>query len=164
MNQVCPLQITWAILYNCLGVANGSSKISCRIPQILPYKILWQCYLRVMTFVERLRKSRTWGKVTSLAVSISLELTICHPLYLTSDLTAWKSCLYWFCVNSFLNLYADCCQGKCQEGEGAESSEAAAQAGPSGESTGSPANDDMEDSAPETSNEETSEMVSATGQ
>lgn len=60
------------------------------------------------------------------------------------------------------SIYADCCQGKCKESDGAESSEATAQAGRSGESTGPPANDDMEESAAEKSNEETSEMVRAT--
>ncbi|XP_078371774.1 sequestosome-1-like isoform X2 [Oculina patagonica] len=61
-------------------------------------------------------------------------------------------------VHTYASTEPDCCQGKCKEGEGAKSSEATAQAGPSGESTGPLANDDMEESAPETSNEETSEM------
>ena len=51
----------------------------------------------------------------------------------------------------------DCCQGKCQDET--ESSEDNAQAGPSGVPTGLPGNDGMEDSSPETSTGETSEMV-----
>lgn len=68
----------------------------------------------------------------------------------------------WFYANSF-QFHIDCCQGKCQEGDGTASAEASAQAGPSGEPTGPPANDGMEESAPEASKEETSEMVRVIG-
>ena len=61
----------------------------------------------------------------------------------------------WVVVLIFNQFHADCCQGKCQE----DTERDTAQAGPSGGFTGSPANDAMEESAPETSNGETSEMV-----
>ena len=69
-----------------------------------------------------------------------------------------RSHVFIWIVGLICNI-ADCCQGKCQDET--ESSEDTAQAGPSGEPTGPPANDAMGESAPETSYGETSEMVGA---
>lgn len=50
-------------------------------------------------------------------------------------------------------FHSDCCQGRCQDGFTAED-------GPSGESTGTPANEGQGDTVPVTSgNGETAEMV-----
>ena len=85
-----------------------------------------------------------------------------QPSFIFTVLSLESECVeIFFVVEHFCHygiFHADCCQGRCQDGFSENSNNA--DDGPSGESTGTPANEGQGDTVPVTSvNGETEEMV-----
>ena len=73
-------------------------------------------------------------------------------------MNVFKFFILWNIFVIIIFFHADCCQGRCQDGFTENSNNA--EDGPSGESTGTPANEGQGDTVPVTSgNGETAEMV-----
>ena len=94
--------------------------------------------------------------------SIAKCLLFSQPSFIFTVLSLESECVeIFFIVEHFCHydiFDADCCQGRCQDGFTENSNNA--EDGPSGESTGTPANEDQGDTVPVTSvNGETAEMV-----
>ena len=94
--------------------------------------------------------------------SIAKCLLFSQPSFIFTVLSLESECVeIFFIVEHFCHydiFHADCCQGRCQDGFTENSNNA--EDGPSGESTGTPANEDQGDTVPVTSvNGETAEMV-----